>query len=98
MLPAEKKASFDAYLKNIDVNNSYKRYDKESAVKISDISSLTSEIPKMFSSSVRENYEKKLNSPERDRLSSELIDIQNKIEEIDDELFDAADNISEKLA
>lgn len=98
MLPAEKKASFENFLKVKNENNIIKKTDFSYWENITNMSDFQKEIPKMFSSSVRSNYESKLNSKEIISLSSKISWKKLEIEKLDIEMEDLVKDMKKNLA
>lgn len=93
LLPSEKKRAFDNYLAEQNALNVIDKTDYTSSNNVMDMSSLESQMPKMFSSTVRESYQKSLNNPRIQELSAELAQNQADIDDIDDQLNDLRDNL-----
>lgn len=93
LLPDEKKVSFNRYVEQKRVANSLNKTNFDSSSKVIDLSKLESAAPKMFNSSVRENYQRKLNDPRISELQSQLTTNQWQIEDIDDRIADLEDDI-----
>ena len=95
-LPPAQKARFDAFLAEKNAVNVINKTDYSTSDKVTDMTTLESAIPKMFSSNVRTKYEEKLNNPRIKELSSELTNNKVQIDDIDDKIEDLQDEIEKQ--
>ena len=92
-LPPAQKARFDAFLAEKNAVNVIKKTDYSVSDKVTDMTLLESVIPKMFSSNVRKSYQEKLNNPRLKELSADLSSNKTQIDDIDDRMEDLEDDI-----
>jgi hypothetical protein len=98
MLPPAQKARFDNYLKEQESVNIRKKTDYTSSDKVTDMSTLEAQMPKIFSSSARENYNKTLNSEQFKELSSKITEKRIEIDKMDIEMEDLEEDLTKELA
>lgn len=97
LLPPAQRARFDAFLSEQETVDVLDKTDFTSSSKVLDMTELESQAPKMFSSTVRENYQKALNDPRLAKLSTQLNQNEVKLDDIDDDMESLQDRI-EKAA
>jgi len=98
LLPPEKKASFDAFLKQKEAANITEKTDYTASNNATDFTSLQSEVPKMFNSTVRENYQKALNSPKLLELNEKAANKQLELDKLDIEMETLQEDMEKQLA
>ena len=97
-LPAAQKARFDAFLAEKEAVNSIEKTDYSQSDKVTDMTLLESAIPAMFSSNVRENYQKSLNNPAIAELSTKLANKKAEIDKMDIEMEDLVEDLTKSYA